>query len=1039
MAKSIAVYTIAGLASGGVQANPHTFGPARFTVIAPECIRIEYQPDGKFIDDSSLFAVNRSATGTSATITQNAGSQTLDTGRMKLTYTPDGKPLAASNLKVEISGTAGPVVWMPGSRQTQNLGGTINTLDQVKGPVSLEEGILSRNGWYLLDDSKGYLLKDDWVKPRPANSGTDWYLFGYGSDYAAAFRAFTTIGGKVPLPRKVALGSWYSRWWKYTTEDYKQIVREYAEHDFPLDIIVMDMEWHTKGWTGWSWNYKLLPDPPALLKWFHDQGLAVTMNVHPADGVQPKETMYAKFMRDMGEDPNSTRTIPFDAGNRKYMETLFRDTHWPLEDEGVDFWWVDWQQDREVRSLPGLLNLSWLNKLYFDNSMRQGKRGLGFSRWGGWGDHRHPIHFSGDADTGWAMLGFEVPFTSTAGNEGAYFWSHDIGGHFGQRNEEPYARWVQFATMTAAMRIHSGIIEYLDRRPWRWPKWGTESMRRAFHLRSTLIPYVYSAVRQTHESGLPLNRPMYVEYPDFPEAYECPQEFLLGHDLIAAPIASAGYGPTRVASQLVWFPPGEWRNYFTSEAVTGPQWRLVSADMNEFPLFVRAGAPIPTQPYSPRPASAKLDELVLKIWPATDEAEYATELYEDDGISRKYESGDFAKTRLTSRRKGNSWTITVEPVAGKFNGQPDKRGYQFVVAGVKEPQTVLVDGKPASVKWDAAARTASLSVEPRSPAEKVVVEFTGELEDPAFFNASELQRRLAGIVGKARAAKGLEQAIDWAAREKTELLPGLMALGGIGMVENGTHYPFVGTLTRLFRNADSTLPAKSFHVVWARTVQPRSRVVEQKEVTAILDHAPVSINTPDWKKPELDFMESSVDERIMSFEIDGRPVTYRHQLGEFYGHLENWFVSPSYPFQKNRDIASQQEAPEKLTLDRLATPETLEGWVAVKADEKGFVDLKKVHDEDYRMTYASTVVESATDRKLVLGFRSDDGIEVWLNGKKIHSRHVFRSIDHAWEEVPVLLKKGRNVLLVKVSQDVAGWGFMVSGREDVAKPKKENR
>lgn len=1014
------------LQAASAGANPFVYGNARITVVTPECIRLEYQSAGRFVDAPSMFAVGRDKLASNVVEEARGTSHVLHTGKVQLVYTPNGKPFSDSNLRVEIESGERSIVWTPSAKQTGNLGGTINTLDQVKGPVSLEEGILSRDGWYLLDDSKGHLLVNDWVAARPADAGTDWYLFAYGDDYAAAFKAFTTIGGAVPMPRKAVLGSWYSRWWKYTTQDYHDIVNEYGKHDFPLDIIVMDMEWHQKGWTGWSWNHELLEDPPALLKWFHDQGLAVTLNVHPADGVLPHETRYAEFMKDLGKDPASGDTVTYDAGDKRYMEAHFRHMHHPLEDEGCDFWWLDWQQYPEVKSIPGLLNLSWLNKLYFDNSMRKGNRGLQFSRWGAWGDHRHPIHFSGDADTGWAMLGFEVPFTTTAANEGAYFWSHDIGGHFGQRNEEPYTRWVQFASTTAAMRIHSGIIEYLDRRPWKWPDWGTESMRRAFHLRSELMPYVYSAVRATNVDGLPLNRPMYLEWPGEPDAYMAPQQFLLGTDLLVAPIASAGYGPGRVASQLVWFPPGEWRNFFTSETFVGPQWRLVSADINEFPLYVRAGVPVPMQPYSPRPTTAKLEELVVRVWPGAEGARHDFELYEDDGISRAYEKGGFATTKLSSQREGDTLEIRIAGAEGTYEGQVARRGYKVVVGGVEKPGRVRVNGKRASADWDAENRTATVVVKPRSSREAVVVTVEAKPTDAEYFAKTAQAHRLAGL--GVTGTTDLAAAILVASEAKSENLPGLLALGGVAIAENGTHYPKVGTLERLVRNPDSVVDAAGAQVSWSRKIVPAVPGAQQAGVSFGNQLVgPVTLFLPSWSAMDLAFMQSTTDSRTLTVNVGGKPVSVTKQLGIAFGQIHSWSVSKPFPFDRKKEISEQKYEPE-LAQDRLATIAT--NWQKVEAGPDGVVDLGKAIGGEDRIAYATATMDLPEAHKAILSFRSDDGIEVWLNGEKIHSKHAFRGLNHDWEEVPANLRKGNNVLLVKISQAEFGWGFVVAGRDE---------
>ena len=380
--------------------------------------------------------------------------------------------------------------------------------------------------------------------------------------------------------------------------------------------MVLDMDWHKDGWTGWSWNRNLLPDAEALLPWLHSQGLHVTLNLHPADGVGPQEDRYAAFMKDMGADPSAKQTIPFDAADPKYMNALFTDVFKPLEQDGVDFWWLDWQQYESTRSIPSLTNLFWLNTLLYDHTAQNGQRGLSFSRWAGWGDHRHPIHFSGDASTSFKMLAFEVPFTSTAGNVGCFFWSHDIGGHNRGRNEESYARWVQFGATSPVLRSHSTRDATMDRRPWLYPEWATNSMRTAFHLRDQLFPYLYTSAAESCRDTVPLDRPLYLDHPSDERAYHNAQEYFIGDNLLAAPIVTPGIGPGRVGTQTVWFPPGaSWYNSFTGEKYAGGTNALVAADINEFPLYVKGGVPIPMQPYTPRMATAPLTTLRVRCYP----------------------------------------------------------------------------------------------------------------------------------------------------------------------------------------------------------------------------------------------------------------------------------------------------------------------------------------------------------------------------------------------------------------------------------------
>ena len=727
-------------------ANPITEGNARFTVITPECIRIEYAGDGKFIDARSLFAVEREARSEQFELKRENGTVTIDTGVIRLRYKPDDHPLNAENLSAEIVFPGGGTTWTPGSPNPGNLGGTIRTLDQVRGPVDLGEGLLSRDGWYVIDDSKTPLLTDTWVESRPENSGSDWYLFGYGHDYKAALESLITIGGRAPMPRRYLLGTWFSRYWPFSADDYREIVKEYHDHDFPLDIIVMDMDWHRDGWTGWSWNRDLLPDPEGLLAWFHEQGLQVTLNLHPADGVAPHEDQYKSFMKELGADPSDGQTVPFDAGSETYINALTSQVLRPLLEDGVDFWWLDWQQEPFTKSIPDLTNLFWLNHELFQNTRWQGERGTSFSRWAGWGDHRHVIHFSGDSSTDWSMLGFEVPFTSTAGNVGCYFWSHDIGGHQGSRNDESYARWTQFGALTAALRSHSTRDKDLDRRPWLHPKWAEDAMRKAFHLRAELMPYVYSSAWQTHRTGISLNRPLYLEYPDEEVAYHNGQEFLFGDHLLAAPISAPGTGPARVGSQTVWFPQGDtWFDFFTGERFEGGRQQVVCADIDEFPLYVRGGVPIPLQPYSERPGTAALETLRIRCYPGTEgrRGEYA--LHEDDGRTDEYLEGRLATTRLGYQRKGDHVSIGIGASQGSFKGQPTSRAYVIELASTLPATEITVNGRPAKSTYDPKLAVNRIQVPATDIRKPVVVEMTAPDADPKALARQARSRRLAGL------------------------------------------------------------------------------------------------------------------------------------------------------------------------------------------------------------------------------------------------------------------------------------------------------
>ena len=697
--------------------NPLVFGNNRLTLITPTLFRLEYAIDGKFVDAPTYFAYDRSHLLRDFEVTELSGDNyEIRTSRLRIVYEADGFPFGLHNFAAYYKLNGKERKFTNRSIFRNNLGGAVETLDRVTEAVPLDDGLLSRDGWYLIDDEGSDLLVDGWLVRRDTKHHVqDQYCFVYGNDYRTALADLGAIGGRVPMTRKSMHGIWYCRYWNYTAQDYIDIVEGYEKHDFPLDNIVFDMDWHTldatvgtghagsRSWTGYTWNRKLIPDPVGLIDTLHRMGVAVAVNDHPHDGIRPNEAVYGDFMRAMGEDPAAGRTLLFDAGDSCYMRNFFRFAHHNPDSEKLDFWWLDWQQNYLYPNVRGyeLSTLKWLNRLYYRDSERGNRRGAGYSRWAGWGDHRHPIQFSGDAQANWEMLAFEVLLSATSGHAGCYYWAHDIGGFRGERNPELYVRWTQFGALSAALRIHSTKSKELDRRPWLWGERETYALRRAYRLRSELMPYVYSSVWQVHATMVPLNRSLFIDYGEQEPAYGNPQEYLFGDLLLVAPITCPGEGDERTAAQKVWFPEGEvWYDFFTHEAYEGGTECRIAKPLDEFPLFVRGGWVLPTQPYTPRPGAAPLTHLVLTAYPGRAGADNTYTLYEDDGLSRDYERGGYATTDLNYRLQPTTVTVTIHATEGEYEGQLPERSYTLRLPGVKSAKRVKVGRRSVKPLYD---------------------------------------------------------------------------------------------------------------------------------------------------------------------------------------------------------------------------------------------------------------------------------------------------------------------------------------------------
>ncbi|MEN6356112.1 MAG: TIM-barrel domain-containing protein [Armatimonadota bacterium] len=405
---------------------------------------------------------------------------------------------------------------------------------------------------------------------------------------------------------------------------------------------------------------------------------------------------------------------------RKQDAKLWMDYHNSIMDDGVDFWWIDGDYAR----MDGLNSQMWTNKVYYDAQQQHtGKRTLIFSRYGGPGSHRYPAFFTGDAYSNWKTLTSEIPFTIKAGNTLAPYVTHDISGFFDKLTDdfELYARWVEFGALSPMLRLHSAHenpVEGNVRLPWVYGKQGTDLCRKFFKLRYSLIPYYYTLGRQAYETGMPIVRGLYLEYPDIEQAYRF-DEYLLGESILVAPITSPGTNGT--ATRDIYLPPGGWVDYFSGKVYNGNQTISYECPLDGMPIFVKQGSIIPKQPDMDYTSQKPVDPLILDVYPGRSTS---FTLYEDDGSSLDYKNGKFARTAVTLKQdaKKNEYTVTIGPAKGRYAGQPQSRSYLITMRLGQRPQRVIADGKSLaegksdtqSWQWDEVNKLATIKLQTSS-------------------------------------------------------------------------------------------------------------------------------------------------------------------------------------------------------------------------------------------------------------------------------------------------------------------------------------
>ncbi len=704
----------------------------RIGLITESLIRLEWSDSGEFEDRATLMAVDRAFLPSGAvdyTTGERDGMLVVETPALRLTY--DRKPFSKEGLTIVVKGVPDSQfnTWHYGDEPKGNLGGTARTLDEADGAIPLGQGVISRDGWAVLDDSASNVfvtadadgnLPDGvvayggiGVAPRDHRE-TDIYFFGYGRRYREAVHDFQKLSGPAPLLPRYALGNWWSRYYRYSEEEYLDLMDRFKREGIPFTTSVIDMDWHLvddvdpkygSGWTGYTWNPKLFPDPKRFLDGLHERGLRTTVNIHPRDGIRAFEKPYAKAAATVGVDAEAQEPVEFDLTNPKFVQAYF-DMHHDLEADGIDFWWIDWQQGGVTRQ-PGLDPLWVLNHMHYCDSARDGRWPLTFSRFAGPGSQRYPVGFSGDTVITWKSLKFQPYFTSTASNIGYGWWSHDIGGHmFGYRDEELEARWYQLGAFSPINRLHSSCSPFSGKEPWNFHEPVRSAMVDVLRLRQALMPYLYTMNWRAAVDGDPIVEPMYWANPNLGESYEVPDEFRFGTELVVAPVVDPMDKASMRGKADAWLPQGDWLDFFDGRryVAADPAGRRLAVwrTIDRIPVFAKAGGIVPMQsdPLSDMTVNPRALDVV--VFPGAD-GSFA--MREDSGefhdVCADAAAAQEAATVVTAMTwqwdDGRSPQFVIEAPTGNTSVVPERRDWTLIFRGVARSAMQVIVGGEA---WD---------------------------------------------------------------------------------------------------------------------------------------------------------------------------------------------------------------------------------------------------------------------------------------------------------------------------------------------------
>lgn len=707
----------------------------RITVLTDRLIRLEYQENGRFVDDQTMLVKNRNFPVIKFQKIETEVSLEIKTNYFHLVY-EKSKPFISGDPNVYYLTVKGEsdTIWYPGHSETNNyLGSNGDLLD--KEEKELSKGLYSLDGFSSIDDSKSLLLDEEGTIYEADFPRQDIYLFMYGKDFGYALNDYFRLTGFPSFIPRYALGNWWCKEYPYSINNLISLAMKFKDEGVPISTFLIDKNWATLN-SSFTFNKDLIPNPEELFKALHNLNLKVGLYLNPLYGIRPTDIVYEESRKYLS--PREDGVIPLEATDPRFIDVYLKIIKRPIQKLGIDFFWNDYKGD--YKSLWALNHYLYLDDIGINN-----ERPLLLARNSHFSPHLYPIVYGGNTINSWENLK-KIPFYIEGGaNIGLSLISVDVGGfESGIEDSSLYIRAVQLGVFSPIFRFHTRGNPYYKREPWKWDSATSYMATKYMRLRHQLVPYLYTEVYKYHVMGKLFIEPYYYMKPNYYNDLVLRNAYFLGNSLFVVPLTEPLIKHTHFSKVKINLPSGIWFNIFTGESYTGDNDYITLFRLDQYPVFAFKGSIIVKNNDHDLNLLKNPSNLEIEVYPGKNNI---YKLYEDDGNTSDYLKGKYLKTSFQYIYKEKEYEFIVEPVEGTNEVVPTKRNYQIRFKNMFNPSfiSVLVKNKELEYSYFREKFDFILTINNVSTLEKINISLKGDKLEIS--NPVDLKTKYQDLIG----------------------------------------------------------------------------------------------------------------------------------------------------------------------------------------------------------------------------------------------------------------------------------------------------